>query len=93
MNKKDIILCRCEDVSLADVERLLHEGYHTYEEIKRQLRVGMGPCQGQICGDLIRREIARYLKENIETIPTHKTRPLTIGVKIKSIKDGADHER
>lgn len=93
MNKKDIILCRCEDVSLADIERLLDQGYRTFEEIKRLCRVGMGPCQGQTCGDLIRREIAKYLKQKPETIPTQKTRPLTIGVPLKAIKAGTDHER
>ena len=34
----------------------------TFEEIKRILRVGMGPCQGNTCGQLLQREISKYLK-------------------------------
>jgi bacterioferritin-associated ferredoxin len=93
MNKKDVILCRCEDVSLEDVQRLLEQGYVTFEDLKRQLRIGMGPCQGQTCGELIRKEIARFLNQKAENIPGQKTRPLTIGVPLVAIKDGADDER
>jgi bacterioferritin-associated ferredoxin len=93
MNKKDVILCRCEDVSLEDVQRLLEQGYVTFEDLKRQLRIGMGPCQGQTCGELIRKEIARFLNQKPENIPVHKTRPLTVGVPLNAIKDGADDER
>ena len=63
MNKKDIIICRCEDVTLADIEAIMNEGYTSFEEIKRILRVGMGPCQGNTCGQLLQREISKYFKE------------------------------
>ena len=60
MNKKDIIICRCEDVTLEDVENIMNEGYTSFEEIKRILRVGMGSCQGNTCGQLLQREISKY---------------------------------
>ena len=41
MDKSKIILCRCEDITLDDVHRLLDEGYTTFEDMKRLLRVGM----------------------------------------------------
>ncbi|MBS1787768.1 MAG: FAD-dependent oxidoreductase [Acidobacteria bacterium] len=41
----DTLVCRCEDVSF---ERLQKQG--SWREAKLQMRCGMGPCQGRICG-------------------------------------------
>jgi len=92
MNKKDIIICRCEDVSLADIHQALDMGYRDFESIKRILRVGMGPCQGQTCAYLVQREIANYLKVHPETVKIHKTRPLTTGVVLKDIAESQDED-
>ena len=92
MNKKDVIICRCEDVSLQDVLDCLEEGYTTFEDLKRILRVGMGPCQGNSCGLLVQREIAKYLGIPLNEVKTHQVRPLTVGVKLKSIVDNAKNE-
>ena len=89
MNKSDIIICRCEDISLKDVEECLKAGYHAVEDIKRILRVGMGPCQGQTCSHLIQAEIAKYLKVSKETIKFQKTRPLITGVVLEDIAKAA----
>jgi D-hydroxyproline dehydrogenase subunit alpha len=39
------ILCRCEDVSFGEVNR-----YKNWRLAKLQRRIGMGPCQGRVCG-------------------------------------------
>jgi bacterioferritin-associated ferredoxin len=90
MNKKNIIICRCEDISLEDIHNCLEAGYTTFEELKRILRVGMGPCQGQTCSILIQREIANYLGKKVEDVKVHKTRPLVAGVLLKDIAGAKD---
>lgn len=90
MNRKDIIICRCEDVSLADIHDALEMGYTDFESIKRILRVGMGPCQGQTCAQLIQREIAKYKNVHPEKVEIHRTRPLTSGVVLKDIAESQD---
>ncbi|MDY0023908.1 MAG: (2Fe-2S)-binding protein [Candidatus Izemoplasmatales bacterium] len=92
MNKKDIIICRCEDISLAEVHEALEMGYTTVEDIKRVLRAGMGPCQGQTCSHLIQAEIAKYLKVNKESVKFQKTRPLVTGVVLADIAKAANKE-
>ncbi len=92
MSDKDIILCRCEDVSKQDINKLMKLGFTTFEDLKRQLRVGMGPCQGQTCAELIKKELAIYLNENPEKIKIHKQRPLITGVKLKSIAEASKDE-
>ncbi len=57
-DKKNIIICICEDVSLEEIERVIEEGYTNLEEIKRSLRCGMGPCQGRTCLTLIARIVS-----------------------------------
>jgi sarcosine oxidase subunit beta len=44
-----IIVCRCEDVTLADVMDAVHKGFLDIEEVKRYTGLGTGPCQGREC--------------------------------------------
>jgi bacterioferritin-associated ferredoxin len=92
MNKKDIIICRCEDITLQQIEDKLNEGYTTFEDLKRLLRVGMGPCQANTCGHLIQRIIANHLGVKIEEVPVHKVRPLVMGVPLGKIAEDAEDE-
>ena len=92
MSKKDIIICRCEDITLDDVEAIMNEGYTSFEEIKRLLRVGMGPCQGNTCGQLLQREISKHLKVPLNEVETHRVRPLISGVKLKAIVEATKDE-
>lgn len=43
------IVCRCEDVTLADIQHTLALGYRTVEEVKRYTGLGTGPCEGKEC--------------------------------------------
>jgi bacterioferritin-associated ferredoxin len=93
MNRKDIIICRCEDVTLQDIYNAMDQGYTSFEELKRILRVGMGPCQANTCGQLVQREISKYLKVKVDDVKLQTVRPLITGVKLKSIVDGESNER
>ena len=84
------IICRCEDVTLDQIREKIKEGYTNFEDLKRLLRVGMGPCQGNTCGHLIQRELASYLGIPVEEVKTHKSRPLSMGVPLKAIAEGTD---
>jgi bacterioferritin-associated ferredoxin len=46
---RKVILCRCEDVTAADVEHAVRLGYADVEEVKRYTGFGTGPCQGKEC--------------------------------------------
>jgi len=92
MDKKNVILCRCEDVTLQDIHDAMDLGYTSFEELKRILRVGMGPCQANTCGQLIQREISKYTKTKLDEVKIQKVRPLITGVKLKSIVEGDSDE-
>lgn len=75
MSGKEIVVCRCEEVRIEEIRSWIAKGYHTFDELKRVLRVGMGPCQGRGCRDIILRELARATKKPMEEIAQGVIRP------------------
>jgi bacterioferritin-associated ferredoxin len=75
VDPKKVIICRCEDVTLEDVRRAIEQGYTSWDQIKRALRVGMGPCGGKTCRILVLRELAQKLGVSIDEV---KTRPTVV---------------
>ncbi|MDR1589163.1 MAG: (2Fe-2S)-binding protein [Oscillospiraceae bacterium] len=55
------IICRCEEITKGEIRRAVHDGMFNLHEVRRFLRCGMGLCQGQTCGKLVRAIIAREL--------------------------------
>jgi hypothetical protein len=45
----ETIVCRCETVRMAEIDRVLAAGHHTLNAVKRNTRAGMGWCQGRNC--------------------------------------------
>jgi sarcosine oxidase subunit beta len=43
------LVCRCEDVTLEELEGAIARGYEDIEELKRVTGFGTGPCQGKEC--------------------------------------------
>ncbi|MEW6070838.1 MAG: (2Fe-2S)-binding protein [Candidatus Thermoplasmatota archaeon] len=74
--KKETIICRCEDVTEREVTDAIEHGFTTLQEIKKNLRCGMGICQGRNCLPLIAKIIAKRTSKKIEQIKLPTTRPL-----------------
>ncbi|RKZ30028.1 (2Fe-2S)-binding protein [bacterium] len=87
---EEIIICRCEDITLDEIRRAIRQGYTDFEELKRYLRVGMGPCQGRTCTSLIRRELARFLGKSVAEIQPPTKRPPAVNVLIGVIHSGRE---
>ena len=77
MDASKIILCRCENVTLADIQELLNEGMDSMQEIKKM-------CQGRTCKELVAREIANHLKKKVDEVDIPVSRipikPITLGM-------------
>jgi bacterioferritin-associated ferredoxin len=74
MSRK-VILCRCEDVTLSDIQHAVAAGYADLEEIKRYTGFGTGPCQGKECLREVALAIAAAGARPPETIAPFTTRP------------------
>jgi NAD(P)H-nitrite reductase large subunit len=92
MEEKMIIICRCEDLKLDEIRAAIADGYTDFEELKRFLRCGMGPCGGRTCLPLIRRELASYLGVAVEDIPMPTTRPPQQVTTFSAISIGSTEE-
>ena len=46
----DVTVCRCENVSAADIREAVRDGLTDINEVKLRTRAGMGNCQGRTCG-------------------------------------------
>ena len=73
----DLLVCRCEEVTKGQIRKAVHEGIFTLEEMRRYLRSGMGLCQGQTCGKLVKAIIASELKvSRAEVVPASSRAPM-----------------
>jgi NAD(P)H-nitrite reductase large subunit len=54
-------ICRCEEVTKGEIRQAVHDGMFNVTEVRRFLRTGMGLCQGQTCGKLVKSIIAAEL--------------------------------
>lgn len=61
----DLIICRCEEITRGEIRKAIHEGMFTMTEVKRYLRTGMGLCQGQTCGRLVKQILEQELSKRI----------------------------
>lgn len=50
----DTIVCRCEEVTAAEIRQSISEGAIGHRQVKTTLRNGMGPCQGRMCDLTVR---------------------------------------
>jgi len=85
MDDEKVIVCRCEDVTLADLKRAIEEGNVTAEEVKRRLRCGMGLCQGTTCRPLVLAELARATGVPRESVDVPTFRPPTKPIRLDSL--------
>ncbi len=53
-----VLLCRCEDVTLDEVEEAIAKGHRDIESVKRYTGFGTGWCQGKQCVNLCARVLA-----------------------------------
>lgn len=62
----ETVICRCEEITLAEAEEALDIETGHLGTLKRAVRIGMGRCQGRYCGPLAARLVARRTGRPIE---------------------------
>lgn len=76
---KSTIVCRCEEINIDEIESAIKMGAHTFDDIKRITRCGMGPCQAKICTNLVRQIINECTTNALSDIePSRMRMPLKI---------------
>jgi sarcosine oxidase, subunit alpha len=75
----DLIVCRCERVTLAEIKAIIQSGVHDMNEIKAITRAGMGACGGKTCSSLIKRAF-RELGVPMSEVTENVARPMFVEV-------------
>jgi NAD(P)H-nitrite reductase large subunit len=80
----EMIVCRCEEVTMQQLLDAVHDGATSVAGVKKRTRACMGPCQGRICQPIIQRIIAKELGRRIDEITLSGTRspvrPVPLGL-------------
>lgn len=87
--EKLIIICRCKDITLNEIEQAIEEGITELETLKRKTGLGMGPCQGRTCIPLALSIMARKLRKKPEELMIPRVRapiiPIPVNLLLKSV--------
>jgi NAD(P)H-nitrite reductase large subunit len=73
----ETIICRCEELTLGDLKGVISSGVREINEIKRLTRMGMGRCQGRMCGPTVQEILARLTGKPADEIGYFYQRPPT----------------
>jgi bacterioferritin-associated ferredoxin len=81
--KKETIVCRCEEVTVNDIRQAISMGAQSPDRIKSLVRCGMGPCQARMCGLTVSEILADARNISPEEVGYLKIRspikPITLG--------------
>ena len=86
----EIIICRCEEVTVGQIKQAIHEGAVDVTGIKRRTRAGMGLCQGRTCEKIVMRLLAQELGAPLEKIKPDTIRPPIVPVTFGALASNAN---
>ncbi len=79
-----MLVCRCEEVTGAEIAAAIGEGARTLNDVKRRTRAGMGMCQGRWCSHAIAAIVAAETRQPLAALMPMTARPpvqpVTLGV-------------
>jgi len=80
---EDMIICRCEEVTQAEILEAIRDGATTVSGVKRRTRAGMGLCQGRTCRKVVAKMVVTETGQSAEEVlpSTYRppVRPVTLG--------------
>ena len=79
-NDDDLIVCRCEEVTVGDIKRAIAEGAQNLDAVKRMTRAGAGLCQSKTCYNLV-----AQILHNETKIPFSELIPFTVRPPVRPI--------
>lgn len=79
----DMLVCRCEEVTVGEIKQAIREGARDITGVKRRTRAGMGLCQGRTCEKLVQQILCQELHESADCVgyasPRPPVRPISFG--------------
>lgn len=83
----NLTVCRCEEVSAGDIRAVVDDGHWEINRVKAHCRVGMGRCQGRLCGLAAAEIVAERSGRSVEDVGRLRgqapIKPLPFGVQVQ----------
>lgn len=90
--KPDTIICRCEEITRADISEAVSLGADTLNAVKSLTRCGMGNCQGRVCGSLVAALVAQETGRTRAEVGQFRARPPVFPVPLSALKPVAEDQ-
>lgn len=74
-SKKNLIICRCEEVTEEEIREAIRNGASDVDGVKRATRAGMGLCQQHTCYSLVAKIISEMTEKPLSEIVPFTKRP------------------
>ena len=78
-----VTVCRCEEVTVAEIDRVIGHGCPGPNQAKAFTRCGMGPCQGRMCATVVSEMFAERRHVGVGEVGHYRirppVRPVTVG--------------
>ena len=84
-SQDDTIICRCEELTLADLRRAVSLGADSADEVKAITRCGMGDCQGRMCSQLVAHCLAREAGRPVTDVGLFRPRPPIFPIPVSTL--------
>ncbi|MDO4552433.1 MAG: (2Fe-2S)-binding protein [Bacillota bacterium] len=88
----DMLVCRCEEVTLGEIREAIRQGARDVTGVKRRTRAGMGLCQGRTCERLVQQILRQELGGKPEEIGANTARPPLRPVTFASLCGGEEEQ-
>ncbi|MGC8611513.1 MAG: (2Fe-2S)-binding protein [Mesoaciditoga sp.] len=90
-SKESPYVCRCEEVTLDEIEKVIDLGVTDFEELKRLTRVTMGPCNGKNCKMVVLGILSKKTGIPISSLSHGTSRPPTKPIEFRAfLKEGEE---
>ena len=88
----DIIICRCQELTKADIRAAIRDGAETVNGVKKRTKACMGFCQGKTCEKLIERIVAEATGKDPAVLVPPTSRAPVRPVDIRVFLDTEDEQ-
>jgi NAD(P)H-nitrite reductase large subunit len=92
MAQPDTVICRCEEVTRAEIGQAMRLGADTLDAVKSLTRCGMGNCQGRVCGSLVAAQVARETRRPRAEVGQFRVRPPVFPIPLTALKPVAEDQ-
>ncbi len=90
-SRKNLIICRCEEVTEEEIREAIRAGAKSVDAVKRRTRAGMGLCQAKTCYQLVAKIISEETKKPLAEITPSTVRspirPISVKLLCRRIKE------